>query len=112
MYYIQYPEKKERASLLARPTFDTTNLFHTVNHILVDVQKRGDKAVIEYEEKFDKIHLDVLQVSDNELASAETKISKELKDAILIAKKNIANFHAAQVYSDVSIETMPGIHSW
>lgn len=87
MYYIQYPEKKERASLLARPTFDTTNLFDTVNHILVDVQKRGDKAVIEYEEKFDKIHLDVLQVSDNELASAETKISKELKDAILIAKK-------------------------
>lgn len=112
MYYIQYPEKKERASLLARPTFDTTNLFDTVNHILVDVQKRGDKAVIEYEEKFDKIHLDVLQVSDNELASAETKISKELKDAILIAKKNIANFHAAQVYSDVTIETMPGIHCW
>ena len=112
MYYIQYPEKKERASLLARPTFDTTNLFDTVKHILVDVQKRGDKAVIEYEEKFDKIHLDVLQVSDNELASAETKISKELKDAILIAKKNIANFHAAQVYSDVTIETMPGIRCW
>ena len=112
MYYIQYPEKKEWASLLTRPTFDTTNLFDTVNHILVDVQKRGDKAVIEYEEKFDKIHLDVLQVSDNELASAETKISKELKDAILIAKKNIANFHAAQVYSDVTIETMPGIRCW
>ena len=112
MYYIQYPEKKERASLLTRPTFDTTNLFDTVKHILVDVQKRGDKAVIEYEEKFDKIHLDVLQVSDNELASAETKISKELKDAILIAKKNIANFHAAQVYSDVTIETMPGIRCW
>jgi histidinol dehydrogenase len=112
MQYIKYPEKKNWSSLLARPTFDTTHLFDTVNHILLDVKQRGDKAIIEYEEKFDKVRLDVLPVSDKELVSAETKLSKELKDAILLAKNNIARFHAAQAYSDVNVETMPGVHCW
>ena len=54
MQIIKYPARSEWASLLTRPTFDNTTLFSTVQKILDDVKSRGDKAVNEYTEQFDK----------------------------------------------------------
>jgi len=45
MQVIKYPTREEWASLITRPTFDSTSLFDTVQKVLDDIRKRGDKAV-------------------------------------------------------------------
>lgn len=112
MQYIKYPAKSEWASLLSRPTMDNSNLFDLVRNVLNDIRTRGDEAVKEYELKFDKVQLASLQVSEEEMKEAENIVSKDLKEAILLAKENITKFHAAQDQSLPCVETMPGVKCW
>lgn len=112
MQLIKYAKVEEWAKHLERPHFDTTQLFATVKGILDDIQKRGDEAVKEYEEKFDKVKLDSLQVSLQEIEEAEGQLSEELKVAIVNAKNNIEKFHKAQDQELPCVETTPGVTCW
>jgi histidinol dehydrogenase len=112
MQIIQYPPKEQWNEIISRPVFDNTHLFDLVREILEEIKKRGDKAVKEYEWKFDKVQLAGLEVSEEEKSQADEKIPEELKQAIRIAKNNIATFHAAQKQELPSIETAPGVTCW
>ena len=83
MNIITYPERNTWADLLKRPTLQTESLRETVLEILNRIKFEGDKAVLEYEEKFDKVRLNSLLVSEEEIAEAEKKVSIELKAAII-----------------------------
>ena len=50
-----------------------------VTNILNDVRKNGDKALREYTEKFDKVVLKDLQVTEEEIEECFNKIDKENK---------------------------------
>ena len=63
MNIITYPERNTWADLLKRPTLQTESLRETVLEILNRIKFEGDKAVLEYEEKFDKVQLNSLLVS-------------------------------------------------
>ncbi|EJW93505.1 histidinol dehydrogenase [gut metagenome] len=65
-----------------------------------------------YEAKFDKVNLNSLSVSAEEWQEAEMLISEELKEAIFLAKENIATFHARQRFVGQKIETSPGVFCW
>lgn len=91
---------------------NTENLFDTVRSIIDRVKAEGDRAVLEYEEKFDKAILNSLVVSAEELAEAEKLVSEELKAAIRLAKQNIGTFHAAQRFEGKKVETQPGVTCW
>ncbi|MBP5525525.1 MAG: histidinol dehydrogenase [Paludibacteraceae bacterium] len=97
---------------MSRPALDNSSLTETVTAVLDDIKSRGDAAVKEYELKFDKVQLDSLQVSEDEIAEAETLVADELKNAIRLAKGNIEKFHAAQDHELPRIETMPGVTCW
>ena len=84
MNIITYPERNTWADLLKRPTLQTESLRETVLEILNRIKFEGDKAVLEYEEKFDKVQLNSLLVSEEEIAEAEKKVSIELKAAITL----------------------------
>lgn len=112
MKIIEYPQHKDWKSLLSRPAIDNSSLTETVTAVLDDIKSRGDAAVKEYELKFDKVQLDSLQVSEDEIAEAETLVADELKNAIHLAKGNIEKFHAAQDHELPRIETMPGVTCW
>lgn len=112
MKIIEYPQHKDWKSLLSRPALDNSSLTGTVTAVLDDIKSRGDAAVKEYELKFDKVQLDSLQVSEDEIAEAETLVADELKNAIRLAKGNIEKFHAAQDHELPRIETMPGVTCW
>lgn len=112
MQYIQYPKKEEWGKILTRPTLDNSSLLDLVRNVLNDIRTRGDEAVKEYELKFDKVSLPSLQVTEEEIKEAESLISKELKDAIVLAKENIEKFHKAQDHELPCIETMPGVKCW
>ena len=112
MQIIKYPSKEQWSEIISRPVFDNTHLFELVRNVLDDIQVRGDEAVKEYGLKFDKVALDSLEVSQEEKAKATQLISEELKQAILVAKKNISAFHAAQKQELPKIETAPGVTCW
>jgi histidinol dehydrogenase len=67
----------------------------TVRDILKTVQDDGDAALLDYTEKFDghRFTLDQLRISGSELDAAYQQVSKELLDAIILARKNIEAFH-------------------
>ena len=95
MKIYTYPAKVELDALLKRPVRDASELGATVSAVLQDVRERGDAAVKEYEERFDKVNLNDLAVSETEMQEAEKLVSDELKEAIRIAHQNIERFHAS-----------------
>ncbi|MBQ3752754.1 MAG: histidinol dehydrogenase [Prevotella sp.] len=112
MNIIKYPARKEWASIVERPHLDVTELNQTVANVLADIRQRGDEAVKGYELKFDHVDLDTLAVSDDEMADAESKISKQLREAIELAHENIQKFHESQRFRSKKVETQPGVVCW
>ena len=112
MNIITYPERSAWNELLKRPVMITDTLRDTVLEILNRVRTEGDRAVMEYEEKFDKVTLQSLAVSEQEFADAEKAVSIELKAAIMLAFNNIRTFHAAQKFEGKRVTTLPGVTCW
>lgn len=112
MILITNPDKSRWPEILKRPVMNTENLFDTVRSVIDRVKAEGDCAVLDYEEKFDKVTLASLVVSDGELQEAEQLVSEELKAAIALAKQNIETFHAAQRFEGKKVETRPGVTCW
>lgn len=112
MQIILYPDKKEWGTYLLRPHRDASELRGVVGTVLSNVRARGDAAVREYEEQFDKVHLDSLSVSEAEMDEAESLVSDELKAAIRLAHSNIRKFHEAQKFQGEKVETQPGVVCW
>ena len=112
MEIVSYPSRAEWSTLVQRPALDVTTLFDTVRSVLERVRQEGDAAVKAYEKQFDKVELDQLQVSEDELSEAAQLVSAELKMAIQTAKIHIERFHAAQRFAGVEVETTPGVRCW
>ena len=112
MKKIFYPNKSEWKEMLRRPVLNVETLFENVGTILKNVRANGDKAVIEYEERFDKVKLDSLVVTEAEIKEAEKLVPIELKVAILLAQRNIYTFHKKQKFEGNKVETMEGVTCW
>ncbi|NCO75446.1 MAG: histidinol dehydrogenase [Cyanobacteria bacterium] len=68
-----------------------------VKEIISMVRKRGDKALLEYTEKFDRQVITQLKVSGSEIDAAYQQISRDLLKAIKLAAKKIEAFHQKRV---------------
>jgi len=112
MKIFEYPDKQQWSEITKRPHLDISMLNATVCDILDDIKERGDKAVMEYEQKFDHANLETLQVTQQEIDEAEAKVSQELKDAITLAHNNIYRFHESQVFDTITVETCKGVTCW
>ncbi|WP_299128675.1 histidinol dehydrogenase [uncultured Winogradskyella sp.] len=106
------PKKSEWSALLQRPTKTVDAIEATVNTVFNEVKNKGDKAIKAYTSKFDKVELEVIEVTKDEIDEAEKRISKDLKKAIELARKNIKRFHKAQKTKKVSLKTMKGVKCW
>ena len=104
MKIYKNPSKEELDALLKRPVRDASELNATVSAVLQDVKERGDAAVREYEERFDKVSLTDLAVTEAEMLAAEAVVSEELREAIRLAHRNIERFHAAQRFEGEHIQ--------
>lgn len=103
------PNKSEWDALLRRPSLDITELFDIVRPIVDEVAEKGDAALRTYAERFDKVCLTDLRVSEAEIRAAEALVSDDLKNALRQAYSQIYAFHAAQRFSGVRVETAPGV---
>ena len=112
MKKIIHPDRKDWAEILKRPVLNMETLRGTVCEVLERVKSEGDKAVLEYEERFDKVKLESLAVTEAEMKEAEENVPIELKVAILLAQRNIYTFHKKQKFETKKVETMEGVTCW
>jgi len=106
------PPKENWEKFCRRPEIPGSDLENIVRNILNDVKSHSDDAVRSYSGKFDGVPPGDLIVSSDEILQSASKISPELKVAINIAKKNIENFHSAQIIKEPVIETFSGVRCW
>lgn len=112
MENIIYPPKETWTGLCKRPLIDVPNLEKPVRLIIHKVKTEGDRALSEYARQFDKVELDEIKVSREELVESASLVPPKLIKAVETAKKNIEKFHRAQLSETGVIETMPGVKCW
>jgi histidinol dehydrogenase len=112
MKIIKFPEKDIWESLCRRPELSRKDLENVVRDIIYTVKSGGDKAVLFFSGKFDGVIPAALKVTSDEINESEQQISRSLKDAINVAKKNIEKFHSAQLYAEPAVETFSGVRCW
>ena len=83
----------------------------TVAEALKDVETRGDAAVRELSEKFDKWAPESFRLSDAEINEIVSKVPDSVIEDIKFAQKNIKAFAEAQLDSlnDIEVEQIPGV---
>ena len=87
MQVIINPNRKDWKEVLQRPYADNSSVLATVQTILEEVKQNGDSALRRFAKKFDGVELDKLQVSEEEIENAASKLAEDLKTAIQLAKK-------------------------
>ena len=112
MKIYKYPSRGEWKELTERPHLDVSQLNSTVADVLKNIREKGDKAVKEYEEKFDHASLETLAVTAEEIENALKEVPAELLDSLRLAHKNIETFHKAQQFVGKKVETAPGVTCW
>jgi len=112
MKQYKYPPISEWKSLCERPLQSQENLESQVKQVFSEVKNNGDKALKFFTEQFDKVSLQDLKVSENEIIEAEQLVSDQLKSAIKTASENIRKFHNSQQEEKKIIETTEGVFCW
>ena len=112
MNIIINPSKSKWDSLTQRPYTENNSVVDSVKEIFKNVQKNGDKSLIDYTLKFDNVKIDKLKVSENLINDSEFKISSNLKKAIDLSYNNIYKFHSSQLQKKNIIEVQKGINCW
>ena len=106
------PTKENWNALTIRPAKKAADLGKIISEVFDEVEEKGDKALFVYTEKFDKVVLNGLEVSQAEIENAGSQLSQELKNAMALAKKNIEVFHSSQLIEKQVIITAVGVECW
>ena len=82
-----------------------------VEGTLKDIEARGDAAIRELSEKFDKYSPASFKLSDDEIKALIAEVSPRDLDDIRFAQDQVRQFAEAQRASmtDIEVETMPGV---
>ncbi|MBR5782855.1 MAG: histidinol dehydrogenase [Clostridia bacterium] len=104
---LQY-DKVAASDIFARVTPEV-NVEDIVADIIQNVRKNGDKALLEYNKKFDGAELDTLLVSEAEIREAMQAVEPRFIDILRHAAENIRKFHARQVKNSFIINDEDGI---
>jgi histidinol dehydrogenase len=99
-----------RRAALARPPAGTReDVRAQARSIIEAVRREGDAALRAYAREFDGVELGALQVTDAEFTAAKAAVPEAALAAISVAIRNVRTFHAAQLPTDLALETQPGV---
>src|SRR5450759_3992526 len=101
----------ELDKLLAFEETADEKLEATVAGILADVRKRGDAAVLEYTQRFDRLKVSgatALEIPEIELRAAFDSLSAEQRSALEQAAQRITDYHKKQVQTSWSYTDADG----
>ena len=102
--------ERDFSSFLARNRDTDENVDRIAADIVADVRARGDAALIDYTEKFDRLKLTPagLRVSQAEREKAAAKVPAAQREALVFAAKRIEAFHRALLPRDVEFTDSTG----
>ena len=81
---------------------DSPDVDAIVAGIIADVRARGDEAVLELTEKFDRIKLtpDTMRVTADEVEEAASQVAPDVRAALELAATRITAYHSRQMPED------------
>src|SRR6202171_329222 len=105
------PRHIKEAALAAQQDEADAKTRATVEAIIADIKARGDAAVRELSERFDKWSPPSFRLSEDEIRALVAQVSPQTIDDIKFAQTQIRNFAEIQRQSlrDVEVETLPGV---
>ncbi len=87
-------------SLLAWDSVSDTDVQASVSEIVNSVRARGDEALIEHTNRFDRrsvAHVSELEISKSEMQAAKSRVSSEIVLSLEAAAKRVRDYHEKQV---------------
>ena len=106
---IRIVDSKQVAAILSRKAARFEEAEAIVRPILDAVRTRGDKALLEYARKFDKLDRPSVAVPRAELKAAEKKLSKAFREAVKVSSVNIRAFAELQLPEAKQKTVAPGL---
>jgi sulfopropanediol 3-dehydrogenase len=102
--FVKAPQRDSRV--------DTGSVPQLVAEILTNVRLRGDAAVRDYAERFDKSSLDHFEVSADERRAALADLDRQTQADTEFAIDNVRRFAQAQLATilPLEMESLPGLH--
>ncbi len=99
-------ENKDLNRLIKRSEMEVEQFETAVKEIIKNVKERGDEAVLEYTEKFDRVKLtpEELIVPFKELEKAYEEIEEDVRWSLEIAAERVRRFHEAQIEKSYFLE--------
>lgn len=110
MEIIKYPPF-ERLEELTRRNIpaDDGCVTAAVEEVVKRVGEDGDKALVEYMERFDGVTGLAIELTPEEIEKGAGATPEKVKRAIDAAAANIEKFHRAQLPQEVRVEVVPGV---
>ncbi|EHQ31121.1 histidinol dehydrogenase [Mucilaginibacter paludis] len=102
----------ELKALVQRNVDPANEIRSVVEEVIAQVREYGDRALLDYAHKFDKVDLQKLYLDKEELAALASTLLPEQKQALETAYQNIKKFHQTQLKTEDKVETMPGVTCW
>jgi histidinol dehydrogenase len=91
--------ERDFAALLGAREAEATNVDAVVAAIIEDVRRRGDTALVDYTNRFDRVSFTAadLRVTKAEIAAAVAQVPKKTVAALRLAAKRIEDYHRRQM---------------
>jgi len=90
---------------------DAKKVREIVTGIIEDIESRGETALREISEKFDKWNPPAFRMSEQQIEACLAELSKQNIEDIKFAQEQVRNFAKAQraALEDIEVETLPGV---
>lgn len=97
-------------SLLSSTDEPDQSIVETVTKVIADIRARGDAALLEYTNQFDRrsATIESLEISKEDLDSALKRIPDELRNSLEHAAKRVREFHEKQKQTTWTYEDEEG----
>ena len=104
----RYLKRGQPADVTAR---EDDKVRKTVEDIIADIGARGDRALRDYSERFDRWSPDFFRLDADTIEACRKSLSDRVIEDIRFAQTQIRNFAQAQrdALQDVEVETLPGV---
>ena len=99
IYKLSEMSDEKKNFIMKRAEIDISEHMKLAREVSDDIRWRGDEAVLEYTEKFDRVKLskDAIKVKAEEIEEGYKRLDDKTREAIEYAAKNIHDFHEKQL---------------
>jgi histidinol dehydrogenase len=101
--------EQQRTNLCTRGRAQDEEVSRAVTELIAEVRAHGDAALREHARRFDGVENLTLEVPRAQWGNALESLDAELRAGLLLAARNIATFHQAQMPAPLELELRPGL---